>query len=131
MSWSKPATNFVVDAFALLVFLCMLWTRFITFLVVPPPSIDEAWRLWGGTHADWDRIEFGLTVLFTLVILLHLILHWTWITHFVRHRVTRRQQGAPPLASGVQTIYGVAFMIGLFTILGGLLAVAVIMAKPI
>lgn len=131
MRWSKPATNFAVDATALFVFLCLLWTRFLTFLVVPPTSTGQAWRLWGGTHADWDRLNFWLTVLFVLVILLHLILHWTWITHFIRHRLTRRQSEKTPLASGIQTIYGVAFMIGVFTVLGGLLAIAVVMAKPI
>lgn len=131
MRWSRTVVNFCFDAFALTTLLAVLWTRMAMFVVLPPPTAGgPPTALWGGTYADWDRINFCLTMGFAVVVLVHLILHWTWISQFVHQRVMRYTGGRRTLDSGTQTIYGVAFMIAVFTVFGGLLLVAAAMAKP-
>jgi len=123
--------NFALDSLALLVLLAVLWTRIVAFWIVPAPRAGVApLGLWGLTHAGWDAVNFWLTMGFAVVILLHLIMHWTWIAQFVHQRVQRRTGLRTVLHSGTQTIYGVGFMIVIFMVTGGMLAVAAIVARP-
>lgn len=132
MRWTRPVINFTLDAFALVVLLSVLWTRILTYAVVPAAGEDgEPILLWGWTHSTWESLNFWLTMGFTVVILVHLILHWTWVSQFVYHRVRRFTGSKGALDSGTQTVYGVAFMIAIFVVLGGLLMLAAVMAKPI
>jgi len=129
---SRSAINFSLDLFAFLVLLTTLWTRIVTFWIVPQPVEGEhGLALWGMTHAAWDAVNFWVTMAFAVVILVHLILHWTWVSQFVHQRVKRRTRSTGLLDSGTQTVYGVGFMIVVFVVVGALLAVAAVAARPV
>ncbi|MCB9850165.1 MAG: DUF4405 domain-containing protein [Phycisphaerales bacterium] len=128
---SRSAINFSLDLGAFVVLLATLWTRLVTFWIVPPPAEGKSGlALWGMNHKAWDAVNFWVTMAFAVVILVHLILHWTWISQFVHQRVKRRSKSVAVLDSGTQTVYGVGFMIVVFVVVGGLLAVAAVAAKP-
>jgi len=132
MKLSRTTINFGLDAIALLVLVAVLWTRIVCYWIVPAVLGDQApVKLWGMDHGGWDTVNFWLTMTFAVVILIHLILHWTWIAQFVHQRLKRRGWAGARLDSGTQTVYGVGFMIAIFTVAGGLLAVAAVAAKPL
>jgi hypothetical protein len=131
MGLSRTATNFALDCVAFFALLAVLWSRMVTYVVVPPPVAGEPpIRLWGLGHAAWDAMNFWITMAFAVIVLVHLILHWTWVSQFVHQRVKRWTNSRAVLDSGTQTIYGVGFMILVFVVVGGLLAVAAVAAKP-
>lgn len=132
MRLTRAATNFLLDAVALVVLVGVLWTRIVAFWVVPERTGDAARvMLWGLDHRGWDQVNFWTTMGFAIVVLVHLILHWTWVSQFVHQRVKRFTGSKGVLDSGTQTVYGVGFMIAVFTIAGGLLAVAAVAAKAV
>lgn len=132
MRWSRAAINFGLDATALTVLLTVLWTRIVAFYVVPTPRAGEsALVLWGLDHAGWDALNFWLTMAFAIVILVHLILHWTWVSQFVHQRVKRWTRSRTVLNAGTQTMYGVGFLILVLMTAGSLLAVAAVAARPL
>jgi uncharacterized membrane protein len=76
-------------------------------------------------YDTWSRIAFGSLAVFVLGVLLHLILHWTWICGFIASRLTkytRRQVKVPP--DGVRTIYGVTLLIAVLMGLAAILTIA-------
>ncbi|HRX85430.1 MAG TPA: DUF4405 domain-containing protein [Phycisphaerae bacterium] len=132
MKLNRAATNFLLDALALIVLVGVLWTRIVAFWIVPLPADGVApVRLWGLNHRGWDLVNFWATMGFAVVVLVHLILHWTWISQFVHQRIKRMTRSKGVLDSGTQTVYGVGFMIAVFVVAGGLLAVAAVAAKPV
>lgn len=101
-------------------------------VIVPPPADGRpAVLLWGWGHAEWSWLNFFLTMAFAVAVLVHLILHWTWVVQFVSYRLFRRGQTATKIDSGTQTIYGVGFMITVGMVAGALLMVAAVMARPL
>ena len=72
----KPAVNFFVDSIAFFLFLCLLSTGFLIFLVIPPGSGYAVWAM--GRH-DWGNIHFWIAISFLIMMAIHVILHWKWI----------------------------------------------------
>jgi hypothetical protein len=92
----RTTVNFIVDTITLLDLLLLAATGAIMRWVLPPgsggghgrgfrggrgPAVetqDVASLLGLGRH-DWGDIHFILALVFVALILVHLILHWTWI----------------------------------------------------
>jgi len=92
----RTTLNFIVDSIGFLDLLLLAATGSIMRWVLPPgsgggqgrgfrggrgPAVetqDFASVLGLGRH-DWGDIHFLLALTFVLLILVHLILHWTWI----------------------------------------------------
>lgn len=72
----KPTLNFVVDTIAFFLFLCLLSTGFLIFLVIPPAS---GYTVWGMGRHGWGEIHFWIAITFLLIMAVHVILHWKWI----------------------------------------------------
>ncbi len=72
----KPAVNFLVDSIAFFLFLCLLSTGFLIFLVIPPGS---GYSVWGMGRHDWGNIHFWIAISFLIMMTIHVILHWKWI----------------------------------------------------
>lgn len=126
---SRPAFRFLVDVILFFSFLCLLWTAALVQFIFPPATTADGWRLWGVPYDTWSRISFGCLAVFTLCVLVHLILQWTWVCNFVATRLARRRGGQGPLPDGIKTLYGVATLITVLTAMGLLLAVAAVMAR--
>lgn len=72
----KPELNFVVDAIAFFLFLCLISTGFLIYLIMPPAS---GLSVWGMDRHGWGEIHFWIALTFLALMVIHFILHWTWI----------------------------------------------------
>jgi len=88
----RTTLNFIVDLIGFVDLLLLAATGAVMKWVLPPGSggghgsgfrggrnAREVKELFGLGRHDWGDIHFVLALLFLIVILLHLILHWTWI----------------------------------------------------
>jgi hypothetical protein len=88
----RTTLNFVVDSIGLVNLLLLAATGTILRWVLPPGSgggygrgfrggrpAGEAGEWLGLRRHDWGNVHFTLATLFLCVILLHIVLHWTWI----------------------------------------------------
>ncbi|MEQ8838095.1 MAG: DUF4405 domain-containing protein, partial [Lacipirellulaceae bacterium] len=103
---NKTHINFWLDAFMLVNFLALCVVSVVVRYVFPSPSTTEGWTLWGLDYLAWTDIQFvTLCVLFG-AILLHLMLHWSWICGVVTNWY-RKRTGATPTSkedTGIRTI---------------------------
>ena len=86
---ARNKTNFFVDAIGYIAFLVLLITGIILKYILLPGSRREANApntLMGYARHVWGDIHFWASVVFVVVILIHLILHWKWLQHvFARY----------------------------------------------
>lgn len=97
----------------------------------PPPTTSHGWLLWGRTYDDWAAIQFVIFCLFSGGILLHLMLHWSWICGVVAARLSKWREKTVRWDDGTQTLYGVIALIALLHVLGaGVFAALLAIAPP-
>lgn len=113
--WSKTIVNFWVDCSLLAMFLALWWVSAVLHLLFPAGAAARRWTLWGRSVTDWQNIQFALLCLFTGGILLHLMLHWTWIMGVVSTRFLGRK---PNPDHGAHTLVGVGVLIALLHLAG-------------
>ncbi len=119
--WSRTLVNFWLDA-ALLVDLVLLGTvATIVQFVFPPGVATRGWLLWGMSYGQWCSLQFGLLAVLGFGVLIHVMLHWTWVCSVIVRRIRGRSE-LPD--DGIRTLYGVGFLIVLLTGAGVVVAVA-------
>ena len=99
MTMRRATLNFVVDLIALVDLLLLAATGSIMKWVLPPgsggggrgygygfrggrgpgPGGGQVRQLLGLGRHDWGDVHFVLAVVFVSLILVHIVLHWTWI----------------------------------------------------
>jgi hypothetical protein len=127
-SWTM--VNFWLDGTLLIVFLSLIWVTTIIRFIFPPASAAQGWMLWGYDVDAWMEWQFALTAVFSLGILVHLMLHWSWVCGVFFSRIWRRKKADAMPDDGTRTIYGVGLMIVLLNLLGLLIAAAVLGIQP-
>ncbi len=88
----RTTVNYIVDTVAFLDLVLMIATGVILRWVLPPGSggghgrgfrggrgPDDVRQLLGLGRHDWGDVHFVLSLLFISLMLIHLILHWSWI----------------------------------------------------
>jgi hypothetical protein len=88
----RTTVNFILDSISLLNLLALGGTGAILKWVLPPGSgggygrgfrggrgAGEVREWLGLGRHDWGSVHFGLAVLFVVLMLVHIILHWSWI----------------------------------------------------
>ncbi len=89
----RTTVNFIVDLISFISLLGLVITGFIIKYILPPGSggghgggfrggrgpSENVKALWSMTRHEWGDIHFYLSVAFVVLMLVHLILHWTWI----------------------------------------------------
>jgi hypothetical protein len=122
----RAKLNFLVDAMAFVMFVCLLSTGFLLRYQLPPLSGGmegvghgrgalerQISLLWGWTRHEWGAIHFWIACALMAVLAFHLFLHWRWIVCMV--------QGKQTNASGGRLALGVV----------GLIAVVLLAAAPL
>ena len=121
---SQAGIHFLVDVLLLAGFLTLVWLSAVLQFLFPPATKAGACTLWGLGYDDWSTIRFASLCVFCLMTLIHLILQWNWICHFIVSRVSRATDRKIVVAPAVRTLYGVGGLIVVLTLLGVLLAAA-------
>jgi hypothetical protein len=96
----RTTLNFIVDSAAFLDLLGLAFTGFIMKYILPPGTggrgrmfrggrgagdVGEAIKeLWSMTRHEWGDIHFYLAVLFVVLMVAHIILHWNWIKSYFK-----------------------------------------------
>jgi hypothetical protein len=125
-SWSWSWINLLLDAALLVVFTALCFAAVVVRFVFPPGPAAAGWTLWGLDYDAWGGIQFGLVAVLAGGILVHVMLHWSWVCNVIASRLARR---GGRVDDGLQTIYGVALLIGLLLAVGTALAVAVLTVR--
>lgn len=123
----RTLINFWLDLTLLILFLAGLWASFVIRFVFPPGTLADGWLLWSWTYDQWADFRFLLICLFALAVLVHVMLHWSWVCGVITSRLLRRRDGKRRnWDDGTRTLYGVGLLVVLFNILGLAFAAAVL-----
>ncbi|MFH1370865.1 MAG: DUF4405 domain-containing protein [Planctomycetota bacterium] len=92
----RSTINFTVDLVSFLTLFGMVTTGAILRWVLPPGSgglgrelhdgrgREQIRELLGMGRYDWGDVHLWLGIIFIVLMLVHLVLHWSWITCYVR-----------------------------------------------
>lgn len=92
----RTTLNFVIDLVSFLNLLGLAVTGFIMKYILPPGTggLGRALHSGGGredikellsmTRHEWGRIHFYLAILFIILMVVHIVLHWGWIKNCFR-----------------------------------------------
>ena len=99
----RNTVNFILDLMSFLNLLMLIFTGYVMRYILPPGSgglgriahggsgqgihIKELWSM---TRHEWGSIHFYLAVIFVVLMIIHIILHWKWITYYVKSVVSRK-----------------------------------------
>ncbi|MDZ4780338.1 MAG: hypothetical protein SGJ19_08805 [Planctomycetia bacterium] len=120
---SRTMVNLLLDATLLIVLTAVLAVGLVVQFVFPPGTSADGWTLWGWSYNAWSRWQFGLISLLTLGVLVHVMLHWSWVCGVVVSKLLR-QKRPPQMDDGIRTLYGVATLIVLLGVIGVIVAAA-------
>ncbi|HAP06298.1 MAG TPA: hypothetical protein DCR20_00610 [Planctomycetaceae bacterium] len=107
---SRALVNFALDMLLLLLFVVLSLVSVIVQFVFPPGVSAKGWHLWGLNFGQWCGLQFGLLSVLGFGIVVHVMLHWTWICSVLARQILG-QRDVPD--NGLRTVYGVALLIGL------------------
>lgn len=124
--WTWSWINLLLDAALLVAFTALCFVAVIVRFVFPPGPAADGWTLWGIDYDAWGGIQFALLATLAVGILVHVMLHWSWVCNVIASQLSGR--GAR-VDDGLQTIYGVGLLIGLLVAVGSALAVAVLTVR--
>lgn len=129
LSMSRTIVNLILDTLLLSMVIAIGWTTVVLRFAFPPPSETVGWSLWGASFDFWFEVLVALLGLVGAAILVHVMLHWSWVCGVVTRRVLR-WSASQRLDEGIQTIYGVGLLIAVVTSVGVLTALAVVSIQP-
>ena len=124
--------NFWLDTMLLINFVVLVWVSVIVQFVFPPAESSIGYVLWGLGLSQFMEIQFGTLALFFLGIVLHLMMHWSWVCGVIGSRFYRTVDGQKRhMDDGQRTILGVGLMIVLLNVMGlGIAAAALSIQSP-
>lgn len=118
---TRTVVNFWLDALLLIMLSAYGAAAAIVYLVFPAGTTAAGWSLWGLDYDQWCGLQFGILCVFAIGILIHVMLHWTWVCSVL----TRNLLGRTALPdNGTRTLYGVGLLIVLLHLIGGLVLLA-------
>jgi hypothetical protein len=127
---NKTEINFWLDTFLLILFTFYSWVTIVLRFVFPPATKAEGWALWGLDYLAWSDIQFAALAVFAGSILLHVMLHWSWVCGVINGWVRKRQPDSGPRQdNGTRTLWGVALLIAICNLIGLGVASAVLMIR--
>lgn len=121
---SRTLLNLVVDCVLLALFVILLAVTAVVQFVFPQGSDSEDWVLWGGGLWHWRWGQFVIIAAFALTVLLHVMLHWSWVCGVVAGWMSKEEGKKLKSDDGLQTIYGVGLLIVLFHGIAAFIAAA-------
>lgn len=105
---SRTLVNFWLDGLLGVLFVKLCIIAVIVQFVFPPGVSARGASLWGMSYGQWCSLQFGVLAVLGLGVLLHVMLHWTWICSVLSKRVLGQKE-IPD--DGIRTVYGVGLLI--------------------
>jgi len=127
---NRTSVNFLLDSLLLVLFVLLLFSSVVLRFVFPPATTAASWMLWNAGYDDWAQFQFLVLCLFAFAILVHVMLHWTWICGVISSRLTQWRARPIRIDEASRTIYGVGLLIVIVNIVGLSIAAAVLMIQP-
>ncbi len=121
---ARTTVNFFLDAALLLIFLTIAWLSVVLRFVFPAGSTARGWTLWGATYDDMCGLQFIVICMFALIVLVHVMLHWSWVCGVLAKGASRWLGRMVRLDDGARTLYGVGLLILLLNLMGVCVAAA-------
>lgn len=118
--------NFWLDVALGLAVALVVWLSAMLQIVFPAPTTAAGWTLWGLTYDQWRDVQFIALCVSVLLVLEHVVLHWSWVCGVVATKVLRLKQRP---GEGVQAMYGIAAFIGLMLAFNAAIVVALFTVK--
>ena len=118
---NRTLLNFWLDSALLLLFVALGTVAVIVQFVFPPGIAARGWTLWGMSYGQWCSVQFALLCVMSLAVLVHVMLHWSWVCGVISRQLLSRRH-LPD--DGVRTILGVALLITLLNVVGIVIAIA-------
>jgi len=97
---SRSTVNFILDFVSFLNLLGLVFTGFVIKYILPPGSGGGYGRGFRGGRGeaaaeqireflslgrhDWGDVHFYLAVVFTALMIIHIVLHWAWIKCYLK-----------------------------------------------
>jgi hypothetical protein len=111
---SKTVINFFLDAILLCIVVLIGCVAAILRFVFPAPTAAQGWTLWGWGYDAWSDFQFGCMCVLAGAILVHVMLHWSWVCSVLTAQILKTRQR---IDDSMQTIYGVGLLIVLLHII--------------
>lgn len=108
----------------LVAFMVVLTLAAIVQFVFSAGGSAAGWSLWSHDRSDWQTALSVSIAVFGLLVLLHLILHWSWVCTFVTSRLSKATGRRTVLTESARTLWGVTLLIAILTVMGAALATA-------
>ncbi len=128
---SRTDVNLLVDAILLLLFIALCTCSVILEFVFPARSQAGEWLLWSISFDAWSRLRFAILASLAVAVLLHLMLHWSWVCGAMSMRLqgkANRKNIAPDDPN--RTLWGVGLLIFIINLMGAIIAAAALMIQP-
>lgn len=125
---SRTVVNFLLDTVLLVAFVLLVWCSVVVRFVFPPGPSATGWKLWGYDFDQWAGLQFSLVGALFVGILVHVMLHWSWVCGVLASRLSSDRKGR--VDEGLQTIYGVALLIAVLATIGVGVGAAVLSVRP-
>ena len=126
---TRTDVNFLLDTVLLVLFVALCICSVILEFVFPPGTQAEGWMLWTRSYNDWSRLRFGVLAALTAAVLLHLMLHWSWVCGVIESRTRSKTQPKPPNDDPSRTLWGVGLLIVIVNLVGAVVAAAAVMIR--
>jgi hypothetical protein len=125
---TKTVVNFWLDTLLLCLFLGLCWVSVVLRYAFPSPFAAQEWRLWGLGYLAWIDVQFAITCVLGAAIILHVMLHWSWVCGVIKGWRKKRRGGVGGASKddGSGTLWGVGMLIAILNILGLGIAAAVL-----
>lgn len=120
---SKTVVNFWLDTLLLILFMLILWSTAVVRFVFPAGTTAVGWQLWGRSYDQWVDVQTVSISLFGLAVLVHVMLHWTWVCGVIAKRFGKKKA---KLEDGTRTLWGVGLLIVVVHAIGIGIAAAVL-----
>ena len=122
---SRTDVNFLLDALLLLLFVALCICSVILEFVFPAGTQADGWLLWNSSFNEWSRFRFYILASMAAAVVLHVMLHWSWVCGVLSSRLrSKSNQKSPAHDDPSRTLWGVGLLIVIVNLMGAIIAAA-------
>jgi hypothetical protein len=126
-NFPRTTINFWLDSLLLLLFLIQNWVTVVLRFIFPPGPDAAGWSLWGWNYDQWCGLQFAALCTMGLAILIHVMLHWTWVCGVLAGWLGEKKGASRD--DGSRTLWGVGLLIVILNLIGLAVAAAALMVE--